>query len=119
MDAVPERGGVFDAETLPEDRTIAIEDRIFCSYLDRLKRLHYFLYQEAVPLGSLGASAIGMGDLNVLRHGSPGRAPTVGEWNKVEQQTQLLFQLLTPSLRRKFLMSETPWVVALLPIAFL
>src|ERR1700730_17849571 len=61
----------------------------------------------------------GWGDLSALYFQPTGRAPNVEEWNKVEKRTQIIFNLLTPTLRRKFLMGGTPWIMAWLPVCFL
>jgi len=103
--------------TLASDLSFAIKDETFCTYVTRLKDLHNFLYQEAVPVAD--AAALEMGNLNALYLHPDGRAPTVREWNQVERQTQALFLLLTPALRRKFLMGGTPSMVAWLPVYFL
>jgi len=47
-----------------------------------------------------------------------GRAPTEEEWNEVERHTQILFGLLTPSLRRRFVLGAVPSILAWLPVAF-
>jgi hypothetical protein len=60
-----------------------------------------------------------MGNLSALYYHPDGRASTVAEWNQVEKQTQTIFLLLTPALRRKFLMGGTPSMVAWLPVYFL
>jgi hypothetical protein len=116
MDA--RRDDIEDREKPPQDRNFAVNDEAFCRYISRLKNLHDFLYQEAVPIPS-GRTVIGMGDLRALYFHRDGRTPTAEEWNKVEGQTQETFLVLTPMLRKKFLMSETPWIVAWLPLCFL
>jgi hypothetical protein len=103
--------------TLACDLNFAINDETFCTYVTRLKNLHNFLYQEAVPVAD--TAALEMGNLNVLYLHPDGRPATVREWNQVEKQTQALFLLLTPALRRKFLMGGTPSMVAWLPVHFL
>jgi hypothetical protein len=60
-----------------------------------------------------------MGNLSALYYHMGGRPSTVAEWNQVEKQTQALFLLLTPALRRKFLMGGTSWMVAWMPVYFL
>jgi hypothetical protein len=101
------------------DRVFAINDKKFCTYVARLKRLQYFLFEEAVPVNASNAPAIGMADFSVLQYDPDGRAPTIAEWSAAESQTQVLFLHLTPAMKRKFLMSETPWSVAWLPALFL
>jgi hypothetical protein len=101
------------------DLDFAINDQTFYAALQRLKDLRNFLYQEAVPVDPTGAAALEMGKLSALYLHPHGRNPTVQEWNQVEKQTQAIFLSLTPSLRRKFLMGGTPWVVAWLPVYFL
>jgi hypothetical protein len=81
--------------------------------------LHEFLYQEAVPVNPSDAAALGMGDLGGFYFHSDGRPPTAEEWSKVEKRTQIIFLVLTPALRRKFLMGGTPWMVTWLPVNFL
>ncbi len=97
----------------------AISDEIFCRQLSRLKQLHEFLYQEAVPVSSTNSEMLGIADLTGLHYSQEGRAPTFEEWGKVESRTRLVFLMLTPTLRRKFLMGGTPWMIAWLPIYFM
>src|SRR5262245_45256628 len=80
----------------------AVRDATFCKYIDRLKELRSFLFQKAVPIN------LEMGNLSTLYYDQHGRAPTVSEWEQVERQTQRTFLLLTPTLRRQFLMGGTP-----------
>jgi hypothetical protein len=105
--------------TIPANLDFAINDPTFCTYIKRLKDLHNFLYQEAVPVNPTDAAALEMGNLSALYLHEDGRPPTVQEWNQVEKQTQAIFLLLTPALRRRFLMGGTPWMVAWMPVYFL
>jgi hypothetical protein len=95
---------------------VAVNDLTFLEYLQRLKDLHNFLYQEAVPLAKTDASFLQMGNLRMLYFDKDGRVPTAEEWNQVEGQTQAIFILLTPALRRKFLMTGTPAIVLWMPV---
>jgi hypothetical protein len=97
----------------------AVNDEAFFRYVERLKQLHDFLYQEAVPISPSDTAELGMADLRALYFHPNGRAPNVDEWNKVERRTQTIFRILTPALRRKFLMGGTPWMVTWLPVYFL
>jgi hypothetical protein len=108
-----------DQEAADPDRSFGVNDETFCRQVNRLKQLHEFLYQEAVPVNRSDAATLGMGDLSAFYLQPDGRAPTAEEWNKVEKKTQAMFLILTPALRRKFLMGGTPWIVAWLPIYFL
>jgi hypothetical protein len=72
-----------------------------------------------VPVNPLDAATLEMGNLSALYYHADGRVPTIQEWNQVEKQTQTIFLLLTPALRRKFLMGGTPWIVAWMPVYFL
>ena len=58
------------------DIKFAINDETFFRYLDRLKQLHDFLYQEAVPVNTSDSNELGMGDLRALYFDSNGRAAT-------------------------------------------
>jgi hypothetical protein len=71
-----------------EPPNFAVRDQSFIDYVERLKSLHNFLYQAAIP-------------------------------NQVERQTQEIFLLLTPALRRKFLISKTPITLIRLPLYLL
>ena len=114
-----EGDGIEEAKIYADANEFAIGDATFCKYIDRLKDLHNFLYQEAVPVNPSDAISLEMGNLSALFFHAKGRPPTPLEWNQVERQTQAIFLLLTPSLRRKFLMGGTPWIVAWMPIYFL
>jgi len=95
-----------------------IDDEQFIRDLGRLKELRSFLIQETVLTGATESSALSFGQLNQLRYRGHGRAPTEEEWAAVERHTQLLFALLTPSLRRRFVLGGLPWTIAWLPISF-
>jgi len=117
--AAIESGKIGEAEVFTDVSELAIGDETFCKYVDRLKELHNFLYQEAVPVNPSDAISLEMGNLSALFFHANGRPPTALEWNQVERQTQTIFLLLTPALRRKFLMGGTPWIVAWMPVYFL
>jgi hypothetical protein len=96
-----------------------VKDEMFVRRLRKLKELQDFLYQEAIPINEANADAFILSDLGELEFDPHGRMPTVEEWRKVEKRTQAIFRVLTPALRRKFLMGGTPWMVAWLPLYFL
>ncbi|WFU19941.1 hypothetical protein [Bradyrhizobium sp. CB3481] len=102
-----------------DDLALAIRDETFYRHLVRLKKLQEFLYAEAVPIDTSNIDALTMGDLSGLHPDPRGRMPTAEEWAKVEARTQAIFRIFTPAMRRKFLMGETPWVAAWLPVYFL
>jgi hypothetical protein len=110
---------VIERGTQPPVRDYAIDDLTFCSYVKRLKDLHNFLYQEAVPVNPSDTKSLEMGNLSALYYQVGGRAPSIDEWNQVERQTQTIFILLSPALRRKFIMAGTPWIVAWMPVYLL
>jgi hypothetical protein len=97
----------------------AVSDVTFFEHVERLKELHYFLYQEAVPITPSDASSLKMGNLRALYYDKDGRPPTAEEWNQVESQTQAIFIFLSPALRRKFLMTGTPSIVLWMPVYLL
>jgi hypothetical protein len=105
--------------TSTPDRNLAINEATFCNYIKRLKDLHNFLYEEAVPINPSDSAALEMGNLSALYYHVEGREPTSQEWNQVERQTQAIFLLLTPALRKKYLMGGTPWTVAWTPVYLL
>ncbi|HXH46650.1 MAG TPA: hypothetical protein VNK51_22780 [Bradyrhizobium sp.] len=96
-----------------------VRDRTFFELVDRLKDLHNFLYQEAVPITETQAALLQMGNIRALSFGENGRQPTADEWNQVETQTQMIFMMLSPVLRRKFLMTGTPPIVLWMPVYLL
>ena len=65
------------------------------------------------------STALEMGNLHVLYFQSDGRMPTIEEWNQVERQTQSVYSIMPPMLRRRFLLIKTPRQLVLLPILFL
>jgi hypothetical protein len=93
-----------------------INDEFFIRDLERLKTLRSFLIEQAVC--PPGQTALKFGQLNLLRFGTTGRMPTEEEWSLVEELTQSLFGLLTPGLRRNFLMGRLPKWVTLVAIGF-
>jgi hypothetical protein len=95
-----------------------INDEDFIRALNRLKELRSVLIEEALHGDPGKSEAFSLGHLNLLRHHDGGRQPTVEEWQLVEKNTDTLFLLMTPPLRRKFLLGEIPWMVAWLPIIF-
>jgi hypothetical protein len=106
--------GIVDGEM-----TVQISDYYFMRDLKRLRELRSFLIQEAVGRPDV---RLEFGSLNQLRSAttSRGREPTKDEWTQVERLTQSLFELLTPPLRRRFLLGEIPtwigWVTAALAL---
>jgi hypothetical protein len=111
---------------MPEEETTAVKlntrinDERFITDLNRLKELRSFLIQEAVTIGSSDSSALEFGQLNLLRYNplpdNIGRDPTEDEWNQVERHTRILFGLLTPTLRRRFVLGAVPGMLAWLPL---
>ncbi|MCQ1573475.1 hypothetical protein NFO65_22370 [Neorhizobium galegae] len=97
----------------------AVNDLSFFEYVDRLKRLRNFLYQEAIPISGADAASLEMGNLHVLYFHADGRMPAIEEWNQVERQTQFVYSILSPMLRRKFLLIKTPRILVVLPVVFL
>jgi len=102
-----------------EDLHAAVNDPTFFQYVERLKELHNFLYQEAVPIPESEVSSLQMGNLRALHYDKDGRPPTADEWNQVERQTQAIYIFLSPALRRKFLMTGTPSIVLWMPVYLL
>jgi hypothetical protein len=110
-----------------EDATVTlapnyvISDEHFIRNLERLKELISFLIQEAVPISASEAGALVLGRLNLLKgirfpDATKGRDPTEEEWNQVERRTQVLFSVLTPPLRRRFVLGAVPKMLAWLPM---
>ena len=89
------------------------------SSVDRLKSLHSFLYQEAIPMSPSDATSLLMGNLHALYFKKGGRKPTIEEWNQVDVQTQASYNLLNPTQRRKFLVSRVSGALTRLPIYLL
>jgi hypothetical protein len=106
-------------EQSAKDQRIGVNDPTFFQYLERLKDLHNFLYQEAVPITESQASSLQMGNLRALSFEKNGRPPSTDEWNQVERQTQAIYVLLTPGARRRFLMTGTPSIVLWMPVYLL
>jgi hypothetical protein len=109
------------SDAAPDDPNTRINDEHFMQDLGRLKELRSFLIQEAVPVGPTEATALEFGRLNLLRRNylsdKMGRDPTEEEWNQVERHTRTLFSLLTPTLRRRFVLGAIPAMLAWLPLA--
>lgn len=97
-----------------------INDEYFIRDLGRLKELRSFLIQEAVSVAPSDSNALEFGRLNLLSKNylpeNMGRDPTEEEWNQVERHTRILFGLLTPSLRRRFVLGAIPGMLAWLPL---
>jgi hypothetical protein len=97
-----------------------INDERFMQDLGRLKELRSFLIQKAVGVGMSDASALEFGRLNLLRRNhlpdNMGRDPSAEEWQQVERHTRMLFSLLTPTLRRRFVLGAVPAMLAWLPL---
>ncbi len=49
-----------DRRTAPPESDLAINDETFFRYVDRLKQLHDFLYQEAIPVDADSQAISGM-----------------------------------------------------------
>src|SRR3954470_16728815 len=105
----PDNTDLGQASSTPR-ASFGVNDEVYYRQVTRLRELHEFLYQEAVPAAA--ERAVSIGDILPFYLDPNGRPPTPEEWIKVETRTQALFALLTPALRRKFLMGGTPWIVA-------
>jgi hypothetical protein len=89
--------------------TERIDDWNFIQNLKRMKELHGFLIQEAVP----DAGAVSFDGLNGLWFHQTGRSPTRQEWAKLEAITPALFGMLSGPLRRKFVAGSIPgWMTS-------
>ncbi|CAN7649271.1 hypothetical protein [Mesorhizobium sp. LjNodule214] len=118
-DPIPGQSQKEPSSCTGRDPHFAVNDASFFEYVDRLKRLRNFLYQEAIPMSTAASEALEMGNLHVLYFHADGRMPTIEEWNQVERQTQLVYSILPPMLRRRFLLIKTPRNLVILPVAFL
>ena len=105
-----------------EQTTNIINDQDFMSDLKRLRELRSFFLQEAVIV-ERNSTAFRFGRLNLLRsplpleqHARTFRAPTELEYNQVESHWQTLLGLLTPALRRRFILGAIPQYLAWFPI---
>lgn len=108
-----------DAAAAEDGRTRINDDR-FIKDLNRLKDLRSFLIQEAVVVAASDSRALEFGRLNQLQYNmlndGRGRDPTPEEWSQVEWRTRVLFGLLTPALRRRFVLGAVPGMLAWLPL---
>jgi hypothetical protein len=95
-----------------------INDYEFMLNLKRLRQLRTFLIQEAIPISQTDSNPLSLGALNLLRYNERGGTPTAEEWALVERHTQVLFDLLTEPLRRRFISGEIPPWISILPIVF-
>ena len=95
-----------------------VNDARFIRDLERLKELRSFLIQEAVSVSPAESAALEFGRLNSLKYSPihPGRDPTEEEWRQVERLTRTLFGLMTPALRRRFVLGSVPGMLTWLPI---
>jgi hypothetical protein len=108
----------------PSETTNIINDADFISDLKRLRELRSFFLQEAVIV-ERDSTALRFGKLNMLRSplpmeesARPSRAPTEDEYDAVESHWQTLLSLLTPALRRRFVLGAIPQYLAWTPIGF-
>jgi hypothetical protein len=103
-----------------ENDDLLVDDAYFWDALTRLRELRTFLTQEAVPVVAADGTPISLKALNRLRFSEHrGRCPTADEWSDVERFTQMLFQLMPDSLRRKFAMGAIPRSITIMPIVFI
>ena len=109
-----------DPLKFPSQPTVAptnkINDMQFTSNLQRLKNLRTFFLKEAIQTGPEDSTCLSLGSLNTLQYGDTGREPTADEWESMESHTQTLFRLLNEPLRKRFILSDIPAWVSLLPI---
>ena len=103
-----------------EPKVVYIDDAEFMDGLRQLKRLRTFLIKEAVPLNGEQAQLASFGRLNLIRRNFNGyeQPPTVSQWRELESRQELLFQLLSEPLRKKFLRGNIPTWVAVVPALF-
>lgn len=110
-DAVSELPRMRDAPT--PDPEHMIKDQDFMRDLKRLRALREFLRQSEVQISKEGREACAFGDLNLLQNGlgMKGRPPTRWEWDEVEWRTQFIWDLLSESSRKRFILGEIPgWI---------
>ena len=90
-----------DQSKSSDERTIISDDQ-FIERLTYLRKLRSLLLQESGRIND--ETVLEFGTLELLRSPNPaseehGRLPTEREWSEVQRHTQVLFNLLTPSLR--------------------
>src|ERR1041385_2271367 len=95
-----------------------INDSQFMTEVNRLRNLKSFLNNEAIVLGMSGSDSKALGDLFTLVESSSGRSPTSGEGTRLDSFSQMFFQRLTESQRRRFLLGGIPKSFARLPMMF-
>ncbi len=91
----------------PSDPQNMIKDEKFNEDLNTLTSLHSFLIREATSL----PENFKLGRLNRLKAAGPGqkgRAPDQGEWEALEEKTQVLFAHLSDADRKSYLASQMP-----------
>jgi hypothetical protein len=95
-----------------------INDSEFIAQLNKLRSLKSFLNNEAVVLAMPDSDTKALGDLFTLTLSFRGRSPTGSEWAELDKFSQLFFQRLTESQRRRFLLGGIPEAFARLPFIF-
>jgi hypothetical protein len=100
-----------------------ISDGQFMTEVQRLRDLSSFLNNEAVVVSLPEEDMQIMGYLFTLVESSRGRAPTGPEWAAVAKYNRLLFQIISESQRRRFLLgrisvgfARLPLVLAIVPL---
>lgn len=107
------RGNVMDSEN-----DTAIADREFIRRVKRLRRLRDFIVSEGVEVDGDGTKALHLGRLNQLHLSRRGRPPSLEEWQALDSQVCVLFRLLRPDNRKKYLLREFPsWLTVIAALA--
>lgn len=93
-----------------------ISDMRFLDEFGNLTSLRMFLLSEAVEIKVDDVHLLSFGKLNLLKYSEQGRLPTVDEWNDLDDRSRRLFSYLNEPLRKRYALSQTPKLIAWLPI---
>ena len=84
--------------------------------LATLTSLKTLLLTQGVPIREEDVPLLSFGNLSHMGYGEKGRLPTAEEWDQLDERSRKLFSYLDQGLRKRFELSQTANLIAVLPV---
>jgi hypothetical protein len=96
-----------------------VGDRRFIDQLDQIRKLKSFLFEEKAKFNPEQLQSIDLGDLNNIVFKENARAPSVKEWQLLDEKLTALVSYLNDDLRTRIRIRELGSFFGRMPILFL
>ena len=106
----------FQLSSPANDYPNAIRDSRFTNQLATLTSLKTLLLTQGVPIREEDVPLLSFGNLSHMGYGEKGRLPTAEEWDQLDERSRKLFSYLDQGLRKRFELSQTANLIAVLPV---